>query len=77
MFQLNTFHFLLFSKEKIFFTKHQLIQSHDLIIRIRDLSRLIPLHLIFRELERPFSSLNLFIWNLGFSNSFLFTYLLF
>jgi len=32
MFQLNTFHFWLFSKEKIIlFTKHLRIQSHDLI----------------------------------------------
>ena len=75
MFQLSTFHFWLFSKEKIFlFTKHLRIQSHDLIIRTRDLSRSIPLPLILRESERSFSSLNLFIWNLGSSTSFLFTY---
>nr|KJB10365.1 hypothetical protein B456_001G220700 [Gossypium raimondii] len=77
MFQLNTFHFLLFSKEKIFFTEHLRIQSHDLIIRTRDLSQSIPLPFILRESERSLSSLNLFIWNLGSSTSFLFTYLLF
>lgn len=48
--------------------------NHDLIIRTRDLSRSIPLSLILRESERSFSSLNLFIWNLSFSTSFLFTY---
>jgi hypothetical protein len=48
--------------------------NHDLIIRTRDLSRSIPLPLILRESERSFSSLNLFIWNLGSSTSFLFTY---
>ena len=46
-------------------------------IRTRDLSRSIPLPLILRESERSFSSLNLFIWNLGSSTSFLFTYLFF
>ena len=75
MFQLNTFHFWLFSKEKIIlFTKHLRIQSHDLIIRTRDPSRSTPLALILLESERSFSSLNLFIWNLGSSTSFLFTY---
>ncbi|KAJ0102765.1 hypothetical protein Patl1_06595 [Pistacia atlantica] len=65
----------LFSKEKIIlFTKHLRIQSHDLIIRTRDLSRSTPLALILLESERSFSSLNLFIWNLGSSTSFLFTY---
>lgn len=48
--------------------------NHDLIIRTRDLSRSIPLPLILRESERSFSSLNLFIWNLSSSTSFLFTY---
>ncbi|KAL4387675.1 hypothetical protein GQ457_09G015890 [Hibiscus cannabinus] len=52
------------SRRKIFFTKHLRIQSHDLIVRTRDLSRSIPLPLILRESERSFSSLNLFIWNL-------------
>ncbi|KAL4304612.1 hypothetical protein GQ457_10G009360 [Hibiscus cannabinus] len=33
------------SRRKIFFTKHLRIQSHDLIIRTRDLSRSIPLSL--------------------------------
>lgn len=56
------------------FNKHLRIQSHDLIIRTRDLFRSIPLPLILRESERSFSSLNLFIWNLGSSTSFLFTY---
>ncbi|KAL4386605.1 hypothetical protein GQ457_09G015790 [Hibiscus cannabinus] len=48
-------------EEEDFFTKHLRIQSHDLIVRTRDLSRSIPLPLILRESERSFSSLNLFI----------------
>ena len=46
--------------------------NHDPIIRTRDLSRSTPLALILLESERSFSSLNLFIWNLGSSTSFLF-----
>lgn len=46
--------------------------NHDPIIRTRDLSRSIPLPLILRESERSFASLNLLIWNLGSSTSFLF-----
>ena len=52
--------------------------NHDLIIiiRTRDLSRSIPLSLILRESERSFSSLNLFIWNLG-SSTYLFSLILY
>lgn len=73
MFQLNTFHFWLFSKVRCNWSLPNICGSnHDPIIRTRDLSRSIPLPLILRESERSFSSLNLFIWNLGSSTSFLF-----
>lgn len=61
-------------RRRLFFLPNICGSNHDLIIRTRDLSRSI---LILRESERSFSSLNLFIWNLGSSTSFLFTYLLF
>ncbi|KAJ0044391.1 hypothetical protein Pint_06487 [Pistacia integerrima] len=62
-------------KEKIvLFTKHLWIQSHGIITRTRDFSPSTPLALILLESERSFSSLNLFIWNLGYSTSCLSTY---
>lgn len=64
-------------RRRLFFLPNICGSNHDLIIRTRDLSRSIPLPLILRESERSFSSFNLFIWNLGSSTSFLFTYLLF
>ena len=64
-----------YSQRRRFFSLPNICGSnHDLIIRTRDLSRSIPLPLILRESERSFSSLNLFIWNLSSSTSFLFTY---
>ena len=64
MFQLNTFHFGLFSKEKILlFTKHLRIQSQSYNKNKRSFS-INPFALILRESERSFLSLNLFIWNL-------------
>lgn len=76
MFQLNTFHFCFdYSQRRRLFSLPNICGSnHDLIIRTRDLSQSIPLPLILRESERSFSSLNLFIWNLGSSTSFLFTF---
>ena len=62
-------------RRRLFFLPNICGSNHDLIIRTRDLSRSIPLPLILRESERSFSSLNLFIWNLGSSTAFLFTYL--
>ena len=59
---------------RLFFLPNICGSNHDLIIRTRNLSRSIPLPLILRESERSFSSFNLFIWNLGSSTSFLFTY---
>lgn len=61
-------------RRRFFFLPNICGSNHNLIIRTRDLSRSISLPLILRELERSFSSLNLFIWNLGSSTSFLFTY---
>lgn len=59
---------------RLFFLPNICGSNHDLIIiiRTRNLSRSIPLPLIFRESERSFSSLNLFIWNLGSSIFYLF-----
>ena len=56
-------------RRRLFFLPNICGSNHDLIIRTRGLS---PLPLILRESERSFSSLNLFIWNLGSSTSFLF-----
>lgn len=68
-------------RRRFFFLPNICGSNHDLIIRTRNLSRSIPLPLILRESEIFFfSSLNLFIWNLGsstsFSTSFLFIYFL-
>ena len=54
-------------RRRLFSLPNICVSNHDLIIRTRDLSRSIPLPLILRESERSFSSLNLFIWNLGSS----------
>ena len=72
MFQLNTFH--LWSKKKIIlFTKHMRIKSRSSnLIRTRDLSRSIPLPLIFRVWICSFG-----IWALLFSTSFFLFYSLF
>ena len=48
------------------------LKPNFMFLPIRDLSRSIPLPLILRESERSFSSLNLLIWNLGSSTSFLY-----
>jgi len=61
---------------RLFFLPNICGSNHDLIIRTRNLSRSIPLPLIFRESERSFSSLNLFILNLGSSIFYLFFFFL-
>lgn len=63
-------------RRRFFFLPNLCGSNHDLLIlrRTRDLSRSIPLPLILREPEISFSSLNLFIWNLG-SSIFYFSFL--
>ena len=65
-------------RRRFFFLPNICGSNHDLIIRIRtrDLFRSIPLPLILRESERFFSSLNLFIWNLG-SSLFIILFIIF
>ena len=65
-------------RRRLFFLPNICGSNHDLIIRIRtrDLFRSIPLPLILRESERFFSSLNLFIWNLG-SSLFIILFIIF
>lgn len=68
-----------YQRRRFFFLPNICGSNHDLIIRTRDLSQSIPLPLILRESERSFSSLNLFVWNLGFptylfSSLFLFSF---
>ena len=62
-------------RRRFFFLPNICRSNHDLLIRTRYLSRSIPLPIILRELERSFSSLNLFsfgIWVLLLFTFFLF-----
>jgi len=59
----------------LFFLPNICGSNHDLIIRIRNLSRSILLPLFFENQKDPFqSSLNLFVWNLYSSTYCIFFY---